>query len=268
MVRAGTHPDLIEVRKPDDKSELPISLIQDLTGQLSLKPACGTRKVAIVDNADDLNEESANGFLKTLEEPPPGSLLILIARSQESQLPTIQSRCQIARFLPLKDDDVASILVALGKVASFDEALPWARAGQGSVSEAIECARPEWVEMVRQMAESLGEQPMNSPRLSSRVLAFIDEAGKESSAKRDRARRLAQRVARLLHDTLCVQSGGGGESLLPADRWDADLLAEMIDRTLDADYHVQRMASFSLVVETWLDDLARLMEGRRLEPIY
>ena len=68
---AGTHPDLLRVARPEDKHELPIKVIRDLCLDLGLKPMHGGRRVAIVDDADDLNDEAANAFLKTLEEPPP-----------------------------------------------------------------------------------------------------------------------------------------------------------------------------------------------------
>ena len=69
--------------------------------EFGLKPARGIRRFAIVDDVDDMNDEAANAFLKTLEEPPPGTVLILIATSAELQLETIVSRCQVIRFDPL-----------------------------------------------------------------------------------------------------------------------------------------------------------------------
>ena len=108
QVEAGAHPDLLEVRRPEDKHELPIKVIRDLCIDLGMKPARGTRKVAIVDDADDLNDEAANAFLKTLEEPPPGSALILIGTSAEVQLDTIVSRCRVVRFEPLSESDLAA----------------------------------------------------------------------------------------------------------------------------------------------------------------
>ena len=88
-------------------------MIRDLCDQFALKPARGSRKVAILDDADDLNDEAANAFLKTLEEPPPGAVLILIGTSPELQLETIVSRCQVVRFDPLPDAEIAALL--LGK---------------------------------------------------------------------------------------------------------------------------------------------------------
>src|SRR5262245_45580533 len=114
LCAAGTHPDVFVAKTPDDKLELPVETVRDFCGQLALKPSHGARKVGIVEDADDFNEESANAFLKTLEEPAPGSVLLLLATAEEGQLPTIRSRCQVVRFRPLAAEDVAAVLKAQG----------------------------------------------------------------------------------------------------------------------------------------------------------
>ena len=99
--------NLILIEKPADKSTIPLAAFlgddsrrmrEGLCHDIALKPFMGGRKVAIIDDADYLNEESANCLLKTLEEPPPNSLLILIGTSADKQLPTILSRSQIVPF--------------------------------------------------------------------------------------------------------------------------------------------------------------------------
>ncbi len=89
--------------------------------------------MAILDDADDLNEEAANAFLKTLEEPPPGAVLILIGTSVEVQLPTIVSRCQVVRFEALSAADVAAILLEQGVARDPADAARLAALGDGSV---------------------------------------------------------------------------------------------------------------------------------------
>ena len=84
---AGTHPDLIVAGRPEGKNEVPIDVVRELCRSLALKSSRGRGKVAILDDADDLNPYSANSFLKTLEEPPAGSVLILIGTSSDLQLP-------------------------------------------------------------------------------------------------------------------------------------------------------------------------------------
>ena len=102
QVDAGSHPDFFVVSKPPDTVTIPIESMRDLSRDLSHKPARGHGKIAIVDDADYLTDPTtpaaANAFLKTLEEPPPRSVLILIGTDSDLQLPTIISRCQIVRF--------------------------------------------------------------------------------------------------------------------------------------------------------------------------
>ena len=86
--------------------------MRELCKSFALKSAHGRGKVVVLDDVDDLNEESANCFLKTLEEPPPRSVLILIGSSADRQLSTIVSRCQIVRFAPLFAPQVREILQA------------------------------------------------------------------------------------------------------------------------------------------------------------
>src|SRR3954464_6857915 len=63
QVEAGTHPDVFAIRTPDDKHELPIELMREFCTRMALKPTRGGRKVGIIEDADDFNEASANGFL-------------------------------------------------------------------------------------------------------------------------------------------------------------------------------------------------------------
>src|SRR5256885_12928292 len=110
QVQSLNHPDIEIVTKPADNAFIPLeALIGDaehrmragLCYNIALKPYSGRRKVAIIDDADYLNKEGANCLLKTLEEPPPQSVPILIGTSEQRQLPTIRSRCQIVRFQSL-----------------------------------------------------------------------------------------------------------------------------------------------------------------------
>lgn len=107
QVRVGTHPDLIQVRKPADKTLIPLDLLigpvdarlqEGFCHDIHLRPMQAHRKVAILHDADFLNEEGANCLLKTLEEPPANALVILIGSGEQRQLPTIRSRCQVLRF--------------------------------------------------------------------------------------------------------------------------------------------------------------------------
>lgn len=96
---AGSHPDLLKLGPEEGKTELAVDPVRELAAALTLTGTSG-RRAAIVDPAHAMNRAAANAFLKTLEEPPAGVLLILVAE-QPSRLPaTIRSRCQVVSFAP------------------------------------------------------------------------------------------------------------------------------------------------------------------------
>jgi DNA polymerase-3 subunit delta' len=96
-VLGSGHPDLTVVRPLEESQQLRIEQVRDLAAELALTSHSGGYKVGILTPADALNRFAANALLKTLEEPPPLTLLILVA-TQPSRLPaTVRSRCQILR---------------------------------------------------------------------------------------------------------------------------------------------------------------------------
>jgi DNA polymerase-3 subunit delta' len=93
----GQHPDLTLVQPMDGSLQIKIEQVRELGPQLALTAHQGGYKVAILSPADSMNRFAANALLKTLEEPPQGTLLILVV-TQPSRLPaTILSRCQRVR---------------------------------------------------------------------------------------------------------------------------------------------------------------------------
>ncbi len=86
-------PDLLEIRE----SPLKINTVRELIHWLALKPHSSPRKLAIIYGAETMTTDAANAFLKTLEEPPKDSVLILQAQKIERILPTIVSRCQLIK---------------------------------------------------------------------------------------------------------------------------------------------------------------------------
>jgi len=275
QVAVGTHPDLDVVGKPDDKSFIPVELLigdrehrrrEGLCHNIGVKPALGGRKIAVIDDADYLNAEGANALLKTLEEPPPRSMLILIGTTPAKQLPTIRSRCQLIRFQPLPIDVVAALLVSKGFVADPAEARRLARYSEGSLQRALELADPDLWSFRNALYQKLSEGMLDSTGLARTVAAFVDEAGKEASARRARFRQIvafaAEFYRQLLHAqcgvsvsedselrrhvTVAIERGVGGR----------ERSAARLDRCLDAAAQIDRNANQSTLIECWLDDLA------------
>jgi DNA polymerase-3 subunit delta' len=102
------HPDLFCLAP--EKNVLKIEQVRALQQDIDFKPMEAKKKAVIIDQADKLNLNAANCLLKTLEEPPEDTVLILIAQSAASMLPTVISRCQRIRFSPLADEDIFRFL--------------------------------------------------------------------------------------------------------------------------------------------------------------
>jgi DNA polymerase-3 subunit delta' len=97
-IREGLHPDVHWLRAESKMRLIRIEQVRGLIQSIQLKPSEGRYKVGVVVGADRLNAQSANAFLKTLEEPPPRSLLILLSTEPEQLLETILSRCLRLNF--------------------------------------------------------------------------------------------------------------------------------------------------------------------------
>lgn len=112
------HPDVRLTAPAKEGAAVKIYDIRALIKDVSLKPYGARKKVYIIDEADKLTEEAANALLKTLEEPSPDSILILITENLRNLLPTIRSRCQVITFFPLDPAVIKEILVESHRVDS------------------------------------------------------------------------------------------------------------------------------------------------------
>jgi DNA polymerase-3 subunit delta' len=254
MFVAGNHPDLEVVGLPPDKTTLPIELFigdrehrnqEGLCHRLGLRPFFGRRKVAIVDDADHFGIASANCLLKTLEEPPPSAMLILIGTSPSRQLPTIRSRSQIVRFRTLPMEDVATILIGTGATSDRDFAVQIAQLSDGSIERAMQLTDTTLWEFRDRLYAALQIARLDSVRLTRLVQPFVDEAGKETSQRRERLRIVIGFVIER-HQQL-LRSSAASEACRATQALDACLSAlEQIDRN----------ANLGLVIQNWCEGLA------------
>lgn len=138
----GNHPDVIIVGPDEEKKAIGIDQIREINRHLAFSPVLGQYRIIIVDPAEKLSDEAANAFLKALEEPPPGNVLILNVRDPGQLLPTIVSRCQRVPFRPLPTGDIVNWLIDEGNVEE-EKARTLARLSEGSLGEAIRLANDE-----------------------------------------------------------------------------------------------------------------------------
>ena len=136
------HPDffLLEPTKTTPSAKegaIRIDDVRELQKKLGLQPYEGKTKVAVVDSTELMNLQAGNSFLKTLEEPSPATVLILIASNLHQLLPTVISRCQRIQFRPLPSEVIKQILKSQGDIGQEDLDLR-AAYSRGQVSRALE----------------------------------------------------------------------------------------------------------------------------------
>lgn len=267
LVDAGTHPDLFMVQRGEDSLEFKIDVIREqLLPSLAMKAARGSRKVAILDDADDLNEEASNCFLKTLEEPPPGSLLILVGGSNaETQLPTILSRCQVIRFSAPAPILAARVLAEQGIADPVRQQRLLQIAG-GSPGQALALDDEEVWKFREALIQSLNGGPLVPDRLIRPWMEFIENAGKESAAQRTRAALVIRLFVLMLQAALKLSIDATVAGL---DRNEEQLLRKLgtalgeekllawLERALEADRQIGYRVQLILIVEAFVDAICR-----------
>ena len=284
QVDAGSHPDVHVICRPEDKSSIPIALLigedetrmrEGLCHDISLKPFMGKRRIAIIDDADYLSTPAvANCLLKTLEEPPPHSLIVLIGTSAAKQLPTIRSRSQVVRFQPLAKDVVARVLLEKQLVTDRAEAERLAAQSGGSVTGAVKLADPELWRFRDELLTQLARPRLDSVSLAKSVNVFVEAAGKEAPLCRERARLVigfaADFYRQLVYRQADLKTSDDAtlmqhvEAAFRAGQTDQELAANCAERCLEAIGHIDRNANQSTLIEAWMDDLR---VGRTMELI-
>jgi DNA polymerase-3 subunit delta' len=267
-VDANTHPDFFTVVRPEDKNEFPTEVMKEFCASFSLKPARGAGKIAIVEDADTLNEESANCFLKTLEEPPPGSVLILVATSAERQLPTIRSRCQAVRFGPLADEQVAAVL-RQHEIEDPAVLARLVRLAEGSPGQALALAEPALWDLRKRLLKGLAAARIDTLALGKSFIEFVEDAGKEGALQRRRAALTLKLLVDAFRDALRL---GLGAELKSADPEDLRLIRALMDRAtpekivaalercLQTEQQIDRYVQLALVLDALLDALSQTLE--------
>ncbi|HEY9233512.1 MULTISPECIES: DNA polymerase III subunit delta' [Phenylobacterium] len=214
QIIARSHPDLMVLERIGEdgkvRKTIPVDEARKLTDFFSKSPASAPHRVAIIDAADDLNVNAANAVLKTLEEPPPRGVILLVSHSPGGLLPTIRSRCRRLTFGALPEEEVVAF-VSSRTTANEEDAIRLARMSKGAPGKALALA----------LAGAVGVDDAAKELLQS--MPAIDEALAQALADRFRGgegaaqfnllfERLAERVH--AHVVRLAAEGYGG-----LDRW-------------------------------------------------
>ncbi|HEX6767828.1 MAG TPA: DNA polymerase III subunit delta' [Candidatus Binatia bacterium] len=154
-IAEGNHPDVRLIEPLAGKKEISIQQVRDFERELNYRSFTGKRKIIIIDPATLMNLASQNALLKTLEEPPQDSLMVLIASSAGGLLPTVRSRCLRISFAPLARGDVIHYL-RTNQGMTGDEVEFLAAMSMGSIGAAMGLDKEAFVEKRRIWAGIVG----------------------------------------------------------------------------------------------------------------
>lgn len=228
MIAAGAHPDYRELARlpkdPDKPDEalarsITIAQVRGLQPLFATKPALSARRVIIIDAIDDLERGGANALLKNLEEPPQGTIFLLVSHAPGRLLPTIRSRCRLLRFEALTNTQIEIIVRDAHPTASVDEIAALVRAGEGSPGRALRFAGLDLGAIENEMTAlaSTGDQDnairgrlaklLGAKAAQSRYEAFLERA---PSFIAERARLLSGEPLRVALDAQAAARELGG----------------------------------------------------------
>jgi len=207
-IDAGTHPDVMvlvaEVR------DVKIEQTRLLKQMAYLRPMMGRRRVFIIEEAESLNEPSANSLLKVLEEPPSFTTIILVTASPYRLPATIRSRCQTLTFAPIGREEIEEILRE--REVSPDQARLLALLVEGNLERALELDWDE-VRALKEEAWGLFEALASEDRSSQ----FLDRFGTLPKGVQEEFGQIVEVFSSFVRDILLLRLGGDPAFLLNPD---------------------------------------------------
>ena len=217
QVLAQSHPGLLVLKRAINPKTgklmtvLPVDEIRRLADFFGMTSGAGGWRVAIVDTADDMNDNAANALLKMLEEPPPNAMLLLLSNLPGRLLPTIRSRCQRLELRALDDDTLQRGLAQHLPDADSDERAALARLSGGSLGAALMLATGDGAALAKE-ADRLIDNARDPDLLA--LLAL----GEKLFRTRDGLELFGNFLGEALTDRIRIRAHGGGAGL---ERWGA-----------------------------------------------
>jgi DNA polymerase-3 subunit delta' len=214
QIAAGAHPGLLVLSRTVDergrlRTVLSVDEIRRLGGFFALTSASGGWRVAIVDSADDMNDNAANALLKLLEEPPPRSLLMLLSHAPGRLLPTIRSRTQRLDLRPLERGEMDAALTFLLPELDAARRAQLAELGEGSPGLAVRLADDDTLKLAREAQGLLDAK--RRPDVAT-LIALAERVARAEDGVSHFGAFLAAALARRIRER-------AGESAPGLDRW-------------------------------------------------
>jgi len=205
------HADLAMVRPY--KQIIRVKPMRELEREANFRPFEGAARIFIVEDADFMNEQAANALLKTLEEPPATSHLILTTTNPMALLATIRSRCQMIRFAPIPASAIEQFLVQRSNLPAEDAKL-LARISRGSLGRAMAADIDDYRDRRESMLAILKSLTLTGDR------AQLLRSAEALAASKDRSdyEESLDVLETLIRDAWSLSLGRSAESTVNIDR--------------------------------------------------
>ncbi len=210
-IEKGIHPDVFIVEHKGIKDIKVDQIREEVEERLFFRPFEGRFKLAIVDDAHRMNASAQNAFLKTLEEPPSDSVIVLISSQPQAFLPTIRSRCQSVEFKPLPQGIIVDEIKRRTDL-SPDECIIVSRLSGGSLGRALDLDK----NLLSQRKEIIMKLLNINPDRASEVLGFAKSI-LSASEDTEKLMLVFDIISLWLRDMVLVKVGFGEDSLSNRD---------------------------------------------------
>jgi len=265
------HPDVFWIEREEKAKFIKIENIRNLQNSVRLSPLESEYKIFIIKEADRMNEEASNCLLKTLEEPSPNTIIILIANSIAPIKDTIRSRCQVIRFQPIPSRIIESQLT--DKSDADANKIGWiSRFCNGSLANALHLLDDNHYEMNSDIVTRMTEPDIDNLAFAEEVIDSYLSAGDSLEEKRQILKSILHCILQLYRDLLLVKVMNGHDvqqekmSLYNEGREDSlhiqanyltrEQIMYVIDEILESIKYVDLNLNINLLVENIITRIA------------
>jgi len=263
-IEKNSHPDVFWTDIEEKAKFIKIENIRNLQHSVRLSPLESDYKIFIIKEADRMNEEASNCLLKTLEEPSPNTIIILIANTMTTIKDTIRSRCQIIRFQPIPSHIIESQLT--GKSDADPNKIGWiSRFCNGSLANALHLLDDNHYEMNNDIVTRMTEPDMDNLAFAEEIINSYLSVGDSLEEKRQILKSILHCILQLYRDLLIIKVMNGHDaqqgnmSLFNAGREDSlqkhanyltqEQIMYVIDEILESIKYIDLNLNINLLVE-------------------
>lgn len=215
-IEKNIHPDVTVLEYKEEKIIKIDNIRADLEDKIYLSPFESCYKIFIIDNAERMNFNAQNAFLKTLEEPPKFSIIILVTDSINFITSTIRSRCQIINFYPLPDNIIAEKLNETQTLGKEDIYIA-SKLANGSLGKALRIDK-EYLSFRRDALKKLMEVKYDKPSKIFELYEFLKIESKDNGPEHHKY--LFDLISLWLRDLILLKLNYGHDYIVNSDIYD------------------------------------------------